>query len=101
VSVIGKLPPETVKPAPLAATLFSVRFPLPEDVTVNVFDVAVFKATAPNETLVALTVIAGEDEVDGAIFTAKVFQVQPYPATSVTVCADLTDATAAVNCALL
>ena len=98
---MGKFPPETEKPVPLAVTLFTVSAPVPDDVTVNAFDVGLFTKTVPNETVVGLTVIAGEEVAGGTIFITKVFHVQPYPATMVTFCVDFTEPTAAVNGTLL
>ena len=81
--------------------LLIVSAPLPDDVTVTAFVVAVFRVTVPNATLVGLTVIAGEDDPAGETFTVKVFDTPPYEAVMVTFWTDLIEATGAVNCPLL
>ena len=59
-SVTGKLPPTIVKPAPEAATEFTVTGDVPIDVSVNDCVVAVLTVTLPKLKLVALIVSSGE-----------------------------------------
>jgi hypothetical protein len=59
-SVTGKLPPTIVKPAPEAATEFTVTGDVPVDVSVNDCVVAVLTVTLPKLKLVALIVSSGE-----------------------------------------
>lgn len=75
--VIGKLPPETAKPGPPAEMPLMVSVPLPEDVTVTDLVVGVFRATDPNDRLVGLTVIAGDEDPAGETLTTKVFETPP------------------------
>lgn len=69
--LMGKLPLETAKPVPDAATLLMVRVALPEEVMVSAFGVGVLRFTEPNESLAGLTVMAGDDEPAGETFTWK------------------------------
>jgi hypothetical protein len=55
-SVTGKLPPTTVKPAPLIPAELTVTGVEPDDVRVNDCVVAVFTVTLPKLKLVAPTV---------------------------------------------
>jgi hypothetical protein len=75
--VMGKLPPETAKPAPPADMPLMVSAPLPEDVTVKDRVVGVFRATVPNDRLVGLTVMADDEDPAGETFTVKVFEAPP------------------------
>lgn len=54
-SEAGKLPPDAVKPVPVAVTELIVRAEVPEDVRVTDFVTAVFRTTLPNDRLDALT----------------------------------------------
>jgi hypothetical protein len=55
-NVTGKLPPTTVKPAPVIAAEFTVTGDVPVDVSVNGCVVAVFTVTLPKFRLAALAV---------------------------------------------
>jgi hypothetical protein len=58
-SVIGALIPDTENPAPEAVALLRVSAAVPEDVSVTDLLIAVFSASVPNATLVALILTAG------------------------------------------
>jgi hypothetical protein len=58
-SVAGRLPPTTVKPAPVIAAEFTVTGEVPVEVNVNDCVVAVFTVTLPKLKLAALTVSCG------------------------------------------
>jgi hypothetical protein len=79
------VPPETEKPVPLAVTLLRVSTPVPDDVIITLFDVGAFRVIVPNDTLVGLTVIAGDADAAGESSTAKVFDTPPYSAVIVAV----------------
>jgi hypothetical protein len=97
--VTGKPKPESPNPVPATDAPLMVSAAVPEEVSVTVFVVAVFRDTLPNATLVALTVSAGAvvPPEDGLSFTVKLLDTLPDLAVIVTVCVDLTAATGAVN----
>jgi hypothetical protein len=96
--VAGRLTGETEKPLPVAVTEFTVTAAVPLEVSVTVCVVGVFTATPPNEMLVAFRLSAG---VPVFSCSESVFEVPPVVAVSVTDCAVLTEATFAVNAALV
>lgn len=97
-SVAGRLVGEAEKPLPVTVTEFTVTGPVPLDVNVTVCVVGLFTTTLPNETVVAFRLNAGE-----AAFSCSetVFEVLPVVAVIVADCALLTEATFAVNDALV
>lgn len=99
-SVIAPLIPESVNPAPVIDTPLTVNAAVPEDVSVTVLPVAVFNASVPKATLVALSVIAGDDD-DGFNSREYVSEMPFDVAVSVTVCGELTADTVAVNGSLV
>jgi hypothetical protein len=100
VSVIGALIPESVNPVPAIDIPLIVSAAVPEDVSVTVLLVAVFNASVPKATLVALSVIAGDDD-DGFSSREYVSEMPFDVAVSVTVCGELTADTVAVNGSLV
>jgi hypothetical protein len=98
-SVTGNPTPESPNPVPATDAPLTVSAAVPEEVSVTVFVVAVFRATLPNATLVALTVSAGAvvPPDEGVSFTVKLFDTLPDLAVIVTVRAEFTAATGAVN----
>jgi hypothetical protein len=98
-SVTGNPTPESPNPAPATDTPLIVSAAVPEDVSVTVLVVAVFRAALPNASLVALIVSAGAvvPPEDGLSFTVNFSETLPDLAVIVTVCTDLTPATGAVN----
>lgn len=97
-SVAGRLTGETEKPLPVAVMEFTVTAAVPLEVSVTVCVVGVFTATLPNKMLVAFRLSAG---VPVFSCSESVFEVPPVVAVSVTDCAVLTEATFAVNAALV
>jgi hypothetical protein len=57
-SVIGALIPDTENPGPEAVALLRISSAVPADVSVTDLPIAVFSASVPNATLVALTLTA-------------------------------------------
>jgi len=101
-SVTGKPTPESPKEVPATDALLMVSAAVPEEVRVTVFVVVVFSVTVPKATLDALTVIPGAVVVPAGLrLTAKLFKTLPDFAVIVTVCAELTAATGAVNVPVL
>jgi hypothetical protein len=96
-SVTGNPTPESPNPVPVTDTPLIVSAAVPDEVSVTVLVVAVFRATLPNATLVALTVSAGAVVPPGVSFTVKLFDTLPDLAVIVTVRAEFTAATGAVN----
>jgi hypothetical protein len=98
-SVTGNPTPESPNPVPATDAPLIVNAAVPEEVSVTVFAAAVFRATLPNATLVELTVSPGAvvPPEDGLSFTETLLETLPNLAVIVTVCADLTAATGAVN----
>jgi hypothetical protein len=96
-SVSGKVAPETVNPLPARVAELTVSAEEPVEVSVMVWVVAELTLTLPKVKLELLTVIVGTDEPS---CRAKVFDVPPAEAVSVTVCAVLTEVTVAVKVAL-
>jgi hypothetical protein len=93
------VPPEIAKPAPVTAAALMVTGTVPVEVKVTGCGVAVvFTTTLPNAKLVALMLSAGT-----AAFNcrAKVLDTLPALAVIVTACAVATEATVAVNPALV
>jgi hypothetical protein len=86
------------KPAPLTVTELMVTDPVPVEVSVTVWVVAVFTATLPKLTLEVLTASV---DAAGLSCRAKVWGVPPAVAERVTVCAALTDETVAEKLALV
>jgi hypothetical protein len=99
-SVIGPLIPDSENPAPVIDTSLTVNAAVPEDVSVTVLPVEIFNASAPKATLVALSVIAG-DEDDGFNSSEYVSEIPFDVAVSVTVCGELAADTVAVNGSLV
>jgi hypothetical protein len=59
----GRVSPEMEKLLPVSETLLTMSGVVPEEVTVNDFDVEVLRGTVPKLRLVVLTVISGADVV--------------------------------------
>ena len=98
-NVAGMVLPEIEKPAPVTATALTVTGAVPVEVKVTGWGVAaVFSTTLPNAKLVVLMLSAGT-----AAFNcrAKVLDRPPALAVIVTACAVATEATVAVNPALV
>jgi hypothetical protein len=97
-NVMGKLPPEILKPFPVTVAAFTVTGTLPVDVSVTVCELVAFTRTLPKATLPVLIVSVG---VAAFSCRAKLF-VAPFAlAVTLTACAVLTELTAAVNAALV
>jgi hypothetical protein len=79
-SVTGNEDPETEKPAPVTVPELTVTAAVPEDVKVTDFVTAVFRATLPNDSAVALTVSVGM-----AAFNCTANPFETPPAVAVTV----------------
>jgi len=96
--VAGNVAPDIVKPVPVRVPELMVTGDVPVEVNVTGSVVGVFNATLPNARLVGLTV-----NVPTAAFNckAKVLEMPPALAVSVTACTDVTDVTVAVNTALV
>lgn len=97
VSVIGKLPPETVKPLPVTLAALMVTAALPVDVKISVCVAGEFRFTLPKAIVVAFTLSVA---TAAPSCRAKVFAKPPALAVSVTVCAALTADTVAVKLAV-
>ena len=97
-NVVGRLPAEAEKPAPVTVNEFTVTGAVPLEVRVTVCVVELFTPTAPKATLVAFRVSAGM-----AAFSCRetVFEVLPVAAVRVADWALVTEATLAVNDALV
>jgi hypothetical protein len=98
-NVTGKVLPEIAKPAPVTATALTVTGAVPVEVKVTGWGVAaVFSTTLPNAKLVVLMLSAGT-----AAFNcrARVLDRPPALAVIATACAVATEATVAVNPALV
>jgi hypothetical protein len=78
-----------VKPWPAIAAEFTVTAAVPVDLRVSDCALDPFTATFPNARLVELTVIVGVPVV-GLSCSAKVFDIPPRLAVSVTACAEVT-----------
>jgi hypothetical protein len=102
-SVTGNPTPASPNPVPATDAPLIVSAAVPEEVSVTVFVVAVFRAMLPNATLAALTVSAGAvvPAVEGVNLTVTLLDTLPDLAVMVTVCADFAAATGAVNWPLL
>jgi hypothetical protein len=96
--VIGNVDPETEKPDPLVDAPLTVTAAVPVDDKVRVCVVAVFTETLPNEMLVALMLSVGMAAFN---CNANPIEVLPVVAVRVADCDELTDATVAVNPALV
>ena len=96
--VTGNALPETENPAPVTVPVFKVSAAVPVDDRVIDFVTAVFSATDPKVSEVALTVSAGTAAFN---CTANPFETPPALAVTVADCAVLTDDTVAVNAALV
>jgi hypothetical protein len=98
-SVSGNPTPESPNPVPATEAPLIVSAAVPEEVSVTVFVVAVFRATLPNATLVELTVSPGvvAPPEAGVSLTVTLLETLPDLAVMVTDCTDLTAATGAVN----
>jgi hypothetical protein len=96
--VAGRLIDETEKPLPVTATEFTVTAAVPVELSVTVWVVERFTTTDPNEMLVAFSV-----SVDVAAFSCSETVLEELPDVAVRVadCALLTEATLAVNDALV
>lgn len=97
-SLAGRLTGETAKPLPDTATEFTVTAAVPLEVNVSVCVVVEFTITLPKETLVAFRLSAGAPAFN---CRESDFEVLPVVAVSVTDCVLLTEATFAVNVALV
>jgi hypothetical protein len=80
--LIGKLIPESPNPVPVTEALLIVNATVPEEVSVTVFVVVVFRTSVPKATLVLLSVSA---EVVAFSVSAKVFETPPAVAVTVAV----------------
>lgn len=96
-SVAGKPLPTTVNPLPLALALFTVSAAVPVDFNVRVCLAGVFKATFPNDRLLALQLMVA---TAGTSSIAKLFVTPPAFAVRVTDFEELTAAIVAVKLAL-
>lgn len=83
-SVTGKVAPDTAKPVPVTAAALTVTDPVPLDVKVTDCVDAVFTATLPKATLVALMVSDGT-VVDDATFSWRAKFSEALPAVAVNV----------------
>jgi hypothetical protein len=97
-SVIGKVTPETLNPAPAAVAELIVSATVPPAVSVTGCDEAVFTFTLPKGTLDALTL---KVELAAPNERANVLETPPSVAVSVAVPADETADTVAENAALV
>jgi len=97
-NVAGRLTAEAEKPAPDTVNEFTVTGAVPLEVRVTVCVVELFTITVPNATLVAFRVSAG---VAAFSCSETAFEVLPVVAVRVTDCALVTEATFAVNVALV
>ena len=96
--VTGNVAPDIVKPVPVSVPELMVTGPVPVEVNVTGSVDGVFTVTLPNARLVGLTVKVGTPAFS---CRAKVLEMPPALAVRVTACAVVTDATVAVNPALL
>lgn len=90
----GKLPPESVNPFPITVAALTVTAAVPVDDRVTDCVAGVFKVTLPNARVVALMLNVG---VPAPSCRAKVFDILPALAVSVTICVVLTEETVAVK----
>ena len=98
-SVMGKVPPERLKPDPVITAELTVTGTVPVEFRVTDCGVAaVFTVTLPKARLPALTVRVGTDADN---WRAKVFDTLPAVADRVAVCAEVTAETVALNPALV
>jgi hypothetical protein len=97
-SVAGRLTGEAEKPVPATAREFTVTAAVPLDVSVTVCVVALFTTTPPNAMLVAFSASAG---VPALSCSETARELLPEVAVSVTVAGLVTEATFAVNAALV
>lgn len=94
----GKLPPDTMNPAPVIESELIVNAAVPLEVSVTDLVTAVPTDTFPNASDVVLSVRAG---VAAFSCKAKLFEMEFALADTVAVCDVLTEATVAVNEAVL
>ena len=97
-NVAGTFTEDAVNPAPLTATEFTVTGAVPLELKTTVCEAEPFTVTFPKERLVAFTLSTGE-----AAFNCSVTERVVLPVVAVTVAdwAEITDATVAVNEALV
>jgi len=97
-NVAGRLTAETEKPVPVTATEFTVAAAVPLEVSVTACVIELFTTTPPKEILVAFRLNAAE-----AAFSCRENACEEVVvvAVRVTDCALLTEATVAVNVALV
>ena len=98
--VTGNVTPDIVKPVPLSVPELMVTGAVPVEVNVTGSVDVVFTVTLSNARLAALTVNVGTAPTAFSC-RAKLSETPPALAVSVTVCADVTDDTVAVNPALV
>jgi len=96
--VIGKGPPETVKPVPLTAAALTVTAAVPVEDRISDCVAGVFKVTLPKATLAELMVSVG---TPAPSCSAKVLATLSALAVRVTVTDVLTEETVAVNPAVV
>jgi hypothetical protein len=95
--VTGNVAPESLKPLPVSVAELMVTGAVPVELNVTGSSAAVFTVTFPNATLVGLTDNVGTVAAAAFSCRAKLLETPFALAVSVTVCADVTDATLAVN----
>jgi hypothetical protein len=93
--------PDIVKPVPVSVAALTVTGEVPVEVKVTDCVAGVFRTTSPKATLVALTPSTGVSAFDSFNCKAKLFETLAALAVKVTVCADVKDATVALNPALV
>jgi hypothetical protein len=95
--VTGNVAPDSVKPPPVSVAELMVTGAVPVELNVTGSFIAVFTVTFPNATLVGLTDSVGTVAAAAVSCRAKRLETPFALAVSVTDCADVTDATLAVN----
>jgi hypothetical protein len=95
--VTGNVAPESLKPLPASVAELMVTGAVPVELNVTGSSAAVFTITFPNATLVGPTDSVGIVPAAGFNCRAKLLEMPFALAVSVTVCADVIDATLTVN----